>query len=127
MDSNHRRRKPADLLSAPVGRLGIPPVVAQTRETARYFDEGMGLCQRASVVAGSMAALRGFAPRVGMLAFGRAAREGVRVGVRVGFAFLKGRSLEGVRSRASTIPTLSLPLKGRGSRSRGCAATAVTR
>ncbi len=25
MDSNHRRRKPADLQSAPVGRLGIPP------------------------------------------------------------------------------------------------------
>src|SRR3546814_3791816 len=27
VDSNHRRRKPADLQSAPVGRLGIPPVV----------------------------------------------------------------------------------------------------
>ena len=26
VDSNHRRRKPADLQSAPVGRLGIPPV-----------------------------------------------------------------------------------------------------
>lgn len=25
VDSNHRRRKPADLQSAPVGRLGIPP------------------------------------------------------------------------------------------------------
>ena len=25
MDSNHRRHKPADLQSAPVGRLGIPP------------------------------------------------------------------------------------------------------
>src|SRR5690606_6446941 len=27
VDANHRRRKPADLQSAPVGRLGIPPVV----------------------------------------------------------------------------------------------------
>src|SRR5690606_27722190 len=27
VDSNHRRRKPADLQSAPVGRLGIPPIV----------------------------------------------------------------------------------------------------
>ncbi len=26
VDSNHRRRKPADLQSAPVGRLGIPPL-----------------------------------------------------------------------------------------------------
>src|SRR5689334_12259069 len=25
VDSNHRRHKPADLQSAPVGRLGIPP------------------------------------------------------------------------------------------------------
>ena len=29
MDSNHRRRKPADLQSAPVGRLGIPPKIAE--------------------------------------------------------------------------------------------------
>lgn len=27
VDSNHRRRKPADLQSAPVGRLGIPPIL----------------------------------------------------------------------------------------------------
>ena len=30
MDSNHRRRKPADLQSAPVGRLGIPPISCQS-------------------------------------------------------------------------------------------------
>ena len=29
VDSNHRRRKPADLQSAPVGRLGIPPIVSR--------------------------------------------------------------------------------------------------
>ena len=28
VDSNHRRRKPADLQSAPVGRLGIPPNIS---------------------------------------------------------------------------------------------------
>ncbi len=102
VDSNHRRRKPADLQSAPVGRLGIPPVVAQTRETARYFDEGMGPCQRADVAAGSMAALPGFGPRAGMLAFGRTVQEVVRVGV----AFLNG-----ALSRASTLPTLSRPAR----------------
>src|SRR6185437_3904086 len=35
VDSNHRRRKPADLQSAPVGRLGIPPewfsIISSTR------------------------------------------------------------------------------------------------
>src|SRR5690606_33507679 len=34
VDSNHRRRKPADLQSAPVGRLGIPPA------KSRLFSAG---------------------------------------------------------------------------------------
>jgi hypothetical protein len=29
VDSNHRRRKPADLQSAPIGRSGIPPAKSQ--------------------------------------------------------------------------------------------------
>src|SRR5690606_7858229 len=34
VDSNHRRRKPADLQSAPVGRLGIPPGSATATSNA---------------------------------------------------------------------------------------------
>ena len=34
VDSNHRRRKPADLQSAPVGRLGIPPTKEQALSRA---------------------------------------------------------------------------------------------
>ena len=33
VDSNHRRRKPADLQSAPVGRLGIPPDIGRFGKT----------------------------------------------------------------------------------------------
>ena len=40
MDSNHRRREPADLQSAPVGRLGIPP------KGARNFHGHGQICQR---------------------------------------------------------------------------------
>src|SRR3954466_10579299 len=39
-DSNLRRRKPADLQSAPVGRLGTPP-----RKRAAYSDFGAPGCQ----------------------------------------------------------------------------------
>jgi hypothetical protein len=39
-DSNLRRRKPADLQSAPVGRLGTPP-----RKRAAYSDFGAAGCQ----------------------------------------------------------------------------------
>ena len=47
VDSNHRRRKPADLQSAPVGRLGIPPVLlSEASETARDFDASREACQR---------------------------------------------------------------------------------
>lgn len=34
VDSNHRRRKPADLQSAPVGRLGIPPTIVHAPSSA---------------------------------------------------------------------------------------------
>ena len=37
VDSNHRRRKPADLQSAPVGRLGIPPEM--------LFNCGVACCR----------------------------------------------------------------------------------
>src|SRR6478609_308657 len=48
VDSNHRRREPADLQSAPVGRLGIPPArdIRKGCETARDFDAGAKRCQR---------------------------------------------------------------------------------
>jgi hypothetical protein len=39
VDSNHRRRKPADLQSAPVGRLGIPPT-----KNGYCVDRGL-MCQ----------------------------------------------------------------------------------
>jgi hypothetical protein len=53
VDSNHRRRKPADLQSAPVGRLGIPPaeqhpVKQYTVKTARNSDGRLGRCQRSA-------------------------------------------------------------------------------
>ena len=46
VDSNHRRRKPADLQSAPVGRLGIPPAFFLPVKTARDFGAISRFCQR---------------------------------------------------------------------------------
>src|SRR5690606_32784931 len=43
VDSNHRRRKPADLQSASVGRLGIPP---KSQQFCRAFVRLSTLLQR---------------------------------------------------------------------------------
>src|SRR5690606_33187322 len=42
VDSNHRRRKPADLQSAPVGRLGIPPVIEEPVKQPVILEVGGG-------------------------------------------------------------------------------------
>ena len=46
VDSNHRRRKPADLQSAPVGRLGIPPGNLQL--SCRLLHQAACSCHPAS-------------------------------------------------------------------------------
>src|SRR3546814_11966188 len=54
VDSNHRRRKPADLQSAPVGRLGIPPTKsplfsrALARKSMPVIVPGLGTRTRQS-------------------------------------------------------------------------------
>ena len=52
VDSNHRRRKPADLQSAPVGRLGIPPT------KNKHCPERIADCQQVFATAPSRSSAR---------------------------------------------------------------------
>ena len=72
VDSNHRRRKPADLQSAPVGRLGIPPVA--TPETSK---QPAILTWRASHV--NARSLRPGSPHATRIALGLALESAIRV------------------------------------------------
>src|SRR6185437_14584099 len=75
-DSNLRRRKPADLQSAPVGRLGTPP-----RKRAAYSDFWVAGCQ--CILARKLLARAPLgAPRGGQLPLKREAPTGSRPGLR---------------------------------------------